>query len=169
MASQLPQPVDRFARWIVRHPLRTCAAVAGAGLVCWAVYKVLNPAAPFKEADDEGESKGVRFKSDDEYPAQVGERLAAVCRGELRRPRDLRYLPAGGLVRAIRELGAEGIFREKEARAITREFVDLARTATEGASVDSNGDPVLSRDACRGLFAQIGVRDARVADSIFER
>jgi Ca2+-binding EF-hand superfamily protein len=48
---------------------------------------------------------------------------------------------------------------------VTREFVDLARA---GSSVDAAGEPVISRGACRSLFARIGIKSQRVADSLFD-
>lgn len=120
------------------HPIATAGLVGSAAAVLLVVALRSSPPAPvFKD-----ESNGVRFKSDAEFPSQIG-----------------------GLVTALRELHAEGLFREQEGRVLTREFVDLARA---GASQDAEGQPVLSRVACRALFQRIGIRSERVSDSLFD-
>lgn len=136
MASSLRSRLEDAFRWAARHPIGVSAAVGSAAILAYAVWRAATPEPVFK-----GES-GVRFKSNAEYPAQIG-----------------------GLVRAIRELQAEGLFKEQEARVITREFVDLARA---GAGTNAVGEPVLSRESCRVLFGRIGIRNEHVADSLFD-
>ena len=136
MASSLRSRLEDALRWASRHPLGASAALGSAAILAYIVWRVATPEPVFK-----GES-GVRFKSNAEYPAQIG-----------------------GLVKAIRELQAEGVFKEQEARVITREFVDLARA---GAGTNAAGEPVLSRESCRVLFGRIGIRNEHVADSLFD-
>ena len=138
MASRIRLGLDEALRVLKNHPILSSVVVGGAALVIYVAWRAATPAPVFR---DEG-SSSVRFKSDSELPAQIG-----------------------GLVRAIRELQAEGLFSEKEGRVVTREFVDLARA---GASIDADGEPVLSRPACRTLFERIGIKNQRIADSLFD-
>jgi len=73
---------------------------------------------------------------------------------------------------ALLEMGAGGVLTPDAAAALTREFMELAKSAPGGGRSSGGGggggEPGLNRATCVAVFARIGIHDAGIANRLFD-
>lgn len=129
----------RVSKAVRDQPLLAAGVAAVALGVGFVVYKVVNPPPAF--ADGGAADDGAVLEED----VAVGVAEAA---------------------ESLIEMGAAGLFTKAEAIALTREFLDLARSKGVQAA---DGSYTLDREACWAVFAHIGLKDRALADRLFDQ